>query len=163
LPIDPRLPSELATASNRRGADRRRRHWFALLIGSFRVRRRRVRRAGEHRMSSLDWHDSQWLAVAILILLLSVTDAFMTLTLINLGAVELNPFMAPLVTGSGRSFALWKLGLTSGGVVILILLARARVFRRLPVAVILYLVLIGYAVLVCYEVWLLERLLFMNT
>ncbi len=114
-------------------------------------------------MSSLDWHDSQWLAVAILILLLSVTDAFMTLTLINLGAVELNPFMAPLVTGSGRSFALWKLGLTSGGVVILILLARARVFRRLPVAVILYLVLIGYAVLVCYEVWLLERLLFMNT
>ena len=94
----------------------------------------------------------------MLIVLLSVADAFLTLTLIGLGATEINPFMEPLVLGSGRSFAVTKMLLTCGGVLMLTLLSRQRAFGRLPVGLILYAVLAGYVVLVGYELWLLEQL-----
>jgi hypothetical protein len=116
------------------------------------------RREGDRSLTAVDWHHPQWLAVSILILLLSCADAFLTLTVINLGAEEVNPVMRPLVTGSGRSFALTKLLLTAMGVVILTLLARLRAFGRLPIGAILYAVLTLYVVLVGYEIWLLEHL-----
>lgn len=104
-----------------------------------------------------DWFQAQWLAVGIIILLLCVADAVLTLTLISLGAVEMNPLMDPLVRGSGHSFAYWKLGLTAMGVLVLTLLARVRFWGR-TVGTILYLVLVGYAVLVTYEVFLLRNI-----
>lgn len=103
-----------------------------------------------------DWFHPQWLATAIIILILSTVDAVLTLALISRGAIEINPLMEPLVRGSGRSFALWKLGLTSIGVVVLTMLARLRVFGRLAVGSFLYLVLGGYLLLVGYELSLLR-------
>ena len=67
--------------------------------------------------------------------------------------------MQPLVGGSPLMFTLVKMGLTSGGIVTLILLARVRIMRRIPVSFLLYTVLLGYAVLVGYEFWLLGVLL----
>lgn len=87
----------------------------------------------------------------MLIVLLSIADAFLTLTLIDLGAREANPFMAPLVVGDGRSFAYWKLGLTITGVLMLVVLSRARLFRTVSAGVLLYLVLAAYVTLVIYE------------
>jgi hypothetical protein len=66
--------------------------------------------------------------------------------------------MEPLVHGSPLAFASIKFGLTASGLVVLILLARARLFRNVPVAAILYGVLFLYATLIGYEVWLLETL-----
>jgi len=94
----------------------------------------------------------------MLTLLLCTADAFMTLVLLERGANEANPFMEPLVGGSPLVFAMVKMGLTSGGIVILILLARIRVFGRIPVSFLLYGVLLAYATLVAYEFWLLEAL-----
>jgi hypothetical protein len=141
-----------------RARDRRSSTWHALWVGSFRRRRLGPRRDGDRSLTAVDWHHPQWLAVSILILLLSCADAFLTLTVINLGAEEVNPVMRPLVTGSGRGFALTKLLLTSMGVVILTLLARLRAFGRLPIGAILYAVLALYIALVGYEIWLLEHL-----
>jgi hypothetical protein len=107
----------------------------------------------------VDWHHPQWLAVAMLTLLLCTADAFMTLVLLERGANEANPFMEPLVGGSPVIFAMVKMGLTSGGIVTLILLARVRILRLIPVSLLLYTVLLGYAVLVGYEFWLLGVLL----
>jgi hypothetical protein len=132
----------------------------ALLIGNFRQRRRAPRRDDERHLAALDWHHPQWLAVGLLIVLLSVADAFLTITLLSLGANEANPIMEPLVQRPGMGFAAWKMLLTAGGVVTLILLARMRAFGRIPVAVILYGVLLAYVVLVAYELWLLEHLTF---
>ena len=84
----------------RSGADRRKQPLRALFYGSFNPRRRGSRRDGERRVSGVDWHDPQWLAVAMLIVLFSCVDAFLTLTLVDHGAYEVNPFMAPLVTVS---------------------------------------------------------------
>jgi hypothetical protein len=140
----------------RRGPDRRRQGIRALWYGSFNPRRRGSRRNGERRISSVDWHDPQWLAVAMLIVLFSCVDAFLTLTLIDHGAYEVNPFMAPLVGGSALAFAMVKIGLTAGGVVLLTILVRMKAFGRIPVSLLLYTVLLGYGVLLVYEFRLLQ-------
>jgi len=115
------------------------------------------RRSLESHAVVTDWFESHWLAVSILILLLCSADAVLTLTLISRGARELNPFMLPLVHGSGHTFAYWKMGLTAFGVVLLTVLARLRVFGQ-AVGTLLYVVLGLYAVLVGYEVVLLRNI-----
>lgn len=139
-------------------ADRRKNTVRSLIHGSFSPRRRSARREAEHTFTSVDWHHPQWLAVAIITLLLCTADAFLTLVLLERGATEANPFMEPLVGGSPLVFAAVKMGLTSGGIIVLILLARVKVFGRIPVSALLYGVLLAYATLVGYEFWLLTTL-----
>jgi hypothetical protein len=139
-------------------ADRRTRTFRSLLHGSFEPRRRAPRREKDRSITSVDWHHPQWLAVAILTLLLCSADAFLTLVLLQRGANEANPFMQPLVGGSPLLFTLVKFGLTSGGITLLILLAQMRVFGRIPVSFLLYAVLFAYTALVTYEFWLLETI-----
>src|SRR3954464_7105412 len=120
--------------------ERRRSVLGALWQGNFARRRHAPRRGTERHPVVTDWFHPQWLAVGILILLLCSTDALLTLTLLDRGAVEVNPLMAALLGGSGRAFATWKVGMTAAGVVLLTVLARLRVFGR-AVGVILYVIL----------------------
>jgi hypothetical protein len=152
----PAAPVIDRAAERPRGGDRRQTTWHALWTGNFQRRRRSARRVHDRNLTSLDWHHPQWLALTILILLLSSADAILTLTLIGVGGSELNPAMQSLVGGSGHSFAFWKLGLTSAGVVTLVLLARIRAFGRLHVGQVLYLVALLYVALIGYELWLLK-------
>jgi hypothetical protein len=108
-------------------------------------------------IAATDWYAPQWLAAALLILLLCVGDALITLALLGHGAYEANPMMAAIVRGDGRSLVGFKFGLTAAGVVVLILLARVRAFGRLPVSALLYAVLVGYVCLVGYELILLRH------
>jgi hypothetical protein len=139
--------------------DRRKRTLYSLIYGSFNPRRREARRTDARSLRDLDWHQPQWLAVAMLITVLSCVDAALTLTLIEHGAYEVNPFMAAVVGGSPLVFTLVKVGLTAGGVVLLTLAARMRAFGKIPVSFLLYGVLLGYGVLVVYELRLLEETL----
>ncbi|HXR91940.1 MAG TPA: DUF5658 family protein [Steroidobacteraceae bacterium] len=154
----PRLSSKESN-ERRRGPDRRRSTLRALVHGSFHPRRHGPRRGDEASFAAVDWHHPQWLGISILIVVLSCVDAFLTITLIDHGAYEANPFMAPLVASSPLAFALVKIGLTGGGVVVLTLLARMRAFRRIPISALLYALLIAYAVLVTYEARLLRNVL----
>jgi len=95
----------------------------------------------------------------MLIVTLSCVDAALTLSLMEHGAYEVNPIMAPIVGGSPLVFTLIKVGLTAGGVVLLTLAARMRAFGRIPVSFFLYAVLIGYGILIVYELKLLEETL----
>jgi hypothetical protein len=139
----------------RRRAERRTHVVRALLHGSFHPRRRTPRRADERALGAVDWHHPQWLATAMLIVMLCAADAFLTLVLLGRGAYEVNPFMRPLLGGSGLAFAIVKVGLTAAGVVLLTLLARRPAFGRITVGAVLYGVLAAYAVLVAYEFTLL--------
>lgn len=143
-------------AERRHGNDRRTRIARALLYGSIHPRRKGPRRAGEHRLGAVDWHHPWWLAVAALIVALCAADAILTLVLIGRGAYEVNPLLAPLIGGSAIAFVLVKIGLTGAGVVLLTALSRVRAFG-VPVALVLYAIVIGYAVLVAYELNLLVR------
>ena len=153
-----RAATSAESTDRRRPHDRRRRTLHALVHGSFSPRRKGARRDGEITLSSVDWHHPQWLAVAIITLLLSTADAVLTLELLQRGAQEANPVMVPFVHGDALLFAAVKIGLTSGGIVMLILLAQTRIFGRLPVAYVLYALLFAYAALVGYESWLLQAL-----
>ena len=149
--------SDVSDADERRRAgDRRRRTVYSLFYGSFNPRRRGARRTGSRSLRDLDWHHPQWLAVAMLIVLLSCVDAWLTLTLLERGAYEVNPVMAPIVGGSPLVFTLIKVGLTGGGVVLLTPVARMRAFGKVPVSFLLYGVLLGYGILIVYELHLLE-------
>jgi hypothetical protein len=141
----------------RLGPDRRRSVFRSLWRGNFARRRVAPRRGAERHAVVTDWFHPQWLAVGITVLLLSVADAVLTLTLIRHGAVEINPFMEPLVRGSGHAFAFWKIGLTAMGVVVLTVLARLRVRGR-AVGSVLYAVMATYIALVIYELFLLRNI-----
>lgn len=149
-----------SVASERRSApDRRKRVLYSLFYGSFNPRRRTPRRTDARSLRDLDWHHPQWLAVAVLIVVLSCVDAALTLSLMSHGAYEVNPVMAPIVGGSALVFTLIKVGLTAGGVVLLTLAARMRAFGKIPVAFLLYAVLLGYGFLIVFELKLLEETL----
>jgi len=128
------------------------------MYGSFNPRRLGPRRTGEQRLGAIDWYHPWWLAIATLILAFCAGDAALTVVLINRGAYELNPLLAPLVRGSGALFVVVKVGLTGIGVVLLTLLSRLKAFGRMPVALLLYGVLAGYGVLIAYELHLLGLL-----
>jgi hypothetical protein len=144
-------------AERRATHDRRTRTWRALFQGSLKPRRHGVRRDRDSSFAAVDWHQSRWLAVAVSIVILSCADAFFTLTLLADGAYETNPFMATLLDGEPHWFALAKIGLTSAGVILLTIVARTRAFGRVPVGIVLYTVLVGYATLVAYEYWLCDH------
>jgi len=145
-------------SERRRGPDRRTQVARAVVQGSFRPRRLGPRRTGEERLGAIDWYHPWWLAIATLILALCASDAILTVVLINRGAYELNPVLAPLIGGSGGLFVAVKVGLTGVSVVMLTLLSRLRAFGRMRVAMLLYAVLAGYAALIAYELYMLARL-----
>src|SRR5262249_935105 len=150
--------SSAADGADRRHVERRRHVLRALIHGSFRPRRLGPRRADECTVSAVDWHHPQWLAIAILIVAFSCTDALLTLMLTAHGGYEANPLMGPLVAGNGLAFALVKIGLPAVGVVFLTLLARIRAFGRIPVGLLLYSTLALYGALIYYEYSLLGEL-----
>ncbi len=140
----------------RRGdVDRRHTTLRTFLQSGFTPRRRGARRADERHMP-VDWHEPYLLALAVTILLLNVVDAFFTLALLSRGASELNPLVAFVLDSHPRLFALTKMGLTGGGVLILVAVARIRLFNVMRVGSLLHAVLAGYITLIAYEWWLLH-------
>jgi Domain of unknown function (DUF5658) len=141
----------------RQTMDRRGRPLQGVLAGHRMRRRRAGRRASDEYAAGLDWHDAHWLGAALAVLLLSVADAFMTITLMRHGAIEANPLMAGLLAADGPAFAYWKVGLTAFGVLVLTAFARIRLFGLIPVGWLLYLTAAGYMVLLAYEYNMLQR------
>jgi hypothetical protein len=141
-----------------RGPDRRRLTLRSFLRGGITPRRRGGRRADEQHLP-IDWHEPYLLFLAMMILLLSVADAFLTLTLIMGGAQEANPLLAFVLEEHPELFAVLKMGLTGSGVLVLVAVARARLFRIMRVGLVLQGVFVAYVALIAYEWWLLRTFL----
>ena len=92
-------------------------------------------------------------------MLLSSLDAFMTLQLLQRGAVEINPLMAFVIGHSAFVFASTKVALTGFGIMVLVFLSRARFMNRIRAGILLTVFFSFYACLVCYEFVLLMGLL----
>lgn len=84
-------------------------------------------------------------------MLMSCLDAFLTLQLLDRGAIEINPVMAAVIGRSALSFAVSKFVLTGLGVLALVFLSRARFMNRIRTGLILTFFFSVYSVLVCYE------------
>jgi Domain of unknown function (DUF5658) len=152
------LGSRSARGERRGRLERRRRHVWSVWYGSFNPRRRaHPRRADDMRFHSLDWYSAHLLAVAIGISMLSMADAFLTLTLLNSGADEINPVMAALLEHGALAFTACKMAMTGVCVVALVVMSRHRFLRLIRVEIVMYIVLVSYAGLIAYELSLLHR------
>jgi hypothetical protein len=138
----------------RSSCDRRRLSARTFLQGGLTPRRRSGRRHGET-TALVDWHEPHLLFLSLMILLLSVTDAFLTLTLLTRGATEANPLLAYVLEDYPALFAAVKMFLTGAGVLVLVALARAKVFRIIRVSAIMHWFFAIYVAVICYEWWLL--------
>ena len=159
-PVDREVSAVLPAGvyvERRRGGDRRRLTVRSFLQGGFTPRRRGGRRAGEQHLP-IDWHEPYLLFLSLTILLLSFADAFITLTLIMGGAREANPLLAYILRDHPEWFATVKMGLTGAGVLMLVAMARWRLFR-MRVGLMLQGIFVAYVALIAYEWWLLRTFL----
>ena len=105
-------------------------------------------------------HQSRWLYVALAILVLCAADAILTLNILLHGGYEVNSVMAVLIETDIQLFAIAKIALTGAAVVVLVANHKYHFFRGLNIGHILKAVLVGYLLLIVYEVFLLRHLLF---
>ena len=139
-------------------ADRRNFDWRTVVYGFVRSRRRAHRRQSEVEPLFTDWHHPWLFFLSTGTMLLSSMDAFFTLRLLELGAVEVNPIMAMVMGHSTAVFAVTKMLLTGTGILALVYMARSRVFNRIRTGIFLTVFFSFYCCLVCYEFLLLIRI-----
>ena len=81
------------------------------------------------RVCIAETHSPKTLALILLIVLLSITDAYLTLDLINRGAVELNPIMAYYLNHGELAFFGMKYFLTCASIIAILIIKDAYLFR----------------------------------
>jgi hypothetical protein len=110
------------------------------------------RRDDEHRRPYfVDRFSSATFIFILLLLIATIADAILTIQLIEAGAKEINPLMDRLLDHGIQPFLLGKYVLTVAGLPLLLIFqnyylfgTRFRVGYLIPMAVALYVVLIGY-------------------
>lgn len=142
----------------RADSDRREFGWRTVFFGFLRSRRRHLRRDDDAGIVFMDWHHPWLFFLAVGTMLLSCSDAFLTLQLIDRGMIEANPVMASLLGHGTALFAATKMALTGFGILTLVFLAKSRFLDRFRTGLILTTFFTGYACLVCYEIVSLLRI-----
>jgi len=120
------------------------------LTGSLAVLRREEER---QRPYEIDRHSFDTLAAILLIVLLSILDAFFTLDLVSHGAVELNPVMAYYLDHGPLVFFGVKYLLTCASIV-LILLIRDNTKAKLQTKILFVLFTIPFVLVIQWELYL---------
>ncbi|MEJ2642652.1 MAG: DUF5658 family protein [Desulfosarcinaceae bacterium] len=143
----------------RLGTDRRQRFLPPLRYLLYQGRRRRIRRQEDHhRVVLLDHYSSTLFATIVLILTFSLTDAFLTLWLVDRGATELNPVMAYLLNHGPAAFIGAKYLLTSFSVIILVIFSQVFLWRLgIYIRSIIASILMLFSSVIVWEVYLLLR------
>jgi hypothetical protein len=97
-------------------------------------------------------HGSKTFAAAMIIILLTVLDAYFTLDLVNRGAEELNPIMAYYLERGPLTFFAVKYLLTWASLTVILTLKEARFFgARIHRKSLLWLFMIALALVVQWE------------
>ena len=156
--VDSPQNTPLVELNRRERQERRVTSWRTFALGALQARRRSSRR-DEDAHHFVDWHEAYLLVPVVSILLLSVADAFLTLKLLTLGAAEVNPIMAWLLHTNMQWFAIVKMGLTGLGLLVLVAVGRARVFRVVRAVNVLHWFFAAYVALIGYEWVLLNQAL----
>jgi hypothetical protein len=144
-----------AAAERRIAQDRRHHGWRTLTYCGLhgRGRRRHARRDGHSYY--LDWYKPSLVFTGLAVLLLSCLDALFTLTLLNWGAYEANPFMAHLLETSDAVFVVTKITVTAIGIVFLLMHSHFRLLNIASGKHILQFLVPAYGLLIVYELFLL--------
>lgn len=146
-----RVEPSRAAPDKRAETERRIFTWRTVIFGFLRSRRHAHRRVVDDDVIFLDWHHPWLFFLATGTMLLSCADAFLTLQLINLGMVELNPLMNVVMAHSTTLFISTKLAMTGLGILMLVFLAKSQFLNRFRTGLFLTAFFSFYACLVCYE------------
>lgn len=119
-------------------------------------RRKQHRRYDESPNAQRDWYHPRLFALVIGVMLLSMTDAFFTLTLLSRGAIETNPIMDYFLNIGVSAFVISKMVLTGSCVLFLTALSSYLFLNRFLIGKLITMSFIGYMVLICYELLLLS-------
>lgn len=121
-------------------------------------RRMKDRRDSSKRSKAayVDRYSWQVVLCVIGIMILSAMDAFFTLNILAKGGEELNIFMAVLIEDNITKFVSIKLALTAFALLLLTIHQNVKLIASLRVRHLQYMVLVGYASLIGYELHLLE-------
>jgi hypothetical protein len=152
--------SQQLPVERRAGQDRRRQPTLSLRSIFRDGQRSHIRRAEDRQRSFyVDRYRQSLFAAIVVILFLSVLDALFTLLLLQHGAVEINPVMAFYIDVGPYAFLAVKYGLTSLGVVFL-LLFRNVVLKSLPIraGALIYAVLAAFLGVVSWQIYLIGKL-----
>ena len=151
------LSNNLQSFERRTGHDRRSKE--IRIFNKYWLMGRRVevrRKEDTHRLHSIDRHNAGTLAAVLLIIMLSVIDAFFTLHLIQRGAVELNPVMAYCLDFSPLTFFWVKYLLTGSAVLIILFVKNMYLFNsRFQVKYLFVIFLATYILVIQWELYLL--------
>ncbi len=118
-------------------------------------RRFEGRRRTDRHFASLDRFDTGICAMAIILVLLSITDSVFTLTLISRGGSEVNPFMNHLLQHSVGLFMVVKMLLTAIPALVLVAANNIKLFNKIRARSLLGAMVGLYAGLIIYEIGLL--------
>jgi hypothetical protein len=100
-------------------------------------------------------HGPRLVALTLVIVILSVLDAFLTLELIHQGAKEINPVMAYYLSHGPIVFFSVKYFLTAAAILLVLIYKNVRLFgTRFQVKMILPILLIPMALTVQWEIFL---------
>ena len=153
-----KLQSPAESDKNRSNSTDRRRDegipgiWY-LFFGN----RNKVRRFDDHHQKSyfLDHYSLMVFSIIIGIILLSITDAMLTLYLIHHGAAEINPIMKHFLKYGPLPFLAAKYLLTTASVVLLLIYKNVHIFRTNIRAKYLFIVIFFiFAFVVLWELFL---------
>ena len=103
----------------------------------------------------IDRYDSKIIITLVSILLLCLADAAMTILILSHGGQELNIIMELLIKESIFLFIIGKYLLTSGGLIFLVAHRHFTFLGKVKVSHMLLSLLIGYSLLISYEITLL--------
>lgn len=154
---DPTLAPVLSDEDVRvaRQQDRRVNHRRAMLYSLFMRRRGSMRRDDEKdRHYYIDLHEPRLFYLAMAMCLLSVSDAFLTLNLLERGSEELNPLLNYFLSVDVRLFFGVKFGITTFCILFLVMHKNFVLFNRISGLQVMVLSIMAYSILVCYEITL---------
>jgi len=162
--IEMEVITDTQTSQRRRYDRRAKNSIFHLNVKALYGHRRRPRRAMERYYHGragyfVDVYRREIGLLSVLLLLLSCADAFMTLQLLQLGAVEINPAMDYLIKGNVQSFVSFKVALTALSILLFVRYSNFHVIGGIKVVNIMRTACVGYALLFAYELLLFNELL----
>jgi len=151
-----------APVSERRsGIDRRLQRQIDMRALLFGGRRKAIRRQEDRGKAFLvDQYQQSLFGIIALILFFSVIDALLTLFLINHGAIEVNPIMAFYLNLGPYVFLGVKYGLTSVG--LLILLVFRDMFLRplqMKTGMFFYVILAAFVGVISWQIFLIHKII----
>ncbi|MCK5092163.1 MAG: hypothetical protein KAR30_06505 [Gammaproteobacteria bacterium] len=130
--------------------------WYSITIGRRKSSQREINTSSEF---VVDSHEGWLLSLTLGVIVLCISDAYMTILLMNHGAIETNPLMAILIENSVILFLWVKLALTTMSIMLLLILKNFTLFKCINGYHLIIMALLGYMYLLRYEFVLLDLVL----